>query len=211
MKKFTIIAGLFFLFAMSSAAQLSFYLIDNFEDGTFSKWFVFDRVQPKIIMPPSVDKKDLIAESCGEYALQLKGSTTDWYVGGIGTNLTVDANEYSRLQLDMFGSPYGGKVKIELYEDDNGNSIIEQDESNNWSATKDDIWFVELPILGEGYTRFSIPFSAFKDANPGVGDDKFNPDKMNNSGGLLRVQLVFVADQKEGEIEAVLDNVLLTY
>jgi hypothetical protein len=203
-----ILVGLILLIAMGAAAMgiLTFYLIDNFEDGTSNKWFLFDNVKLSIFKNPKLEKekKDLILESCGENALKVTGTTESWYVGGIGTSLNVEPSEFSRLQIDVMGSTYEGKVKIELYEDSDKSGTIEQDPEQGWKVINDDIWSVEIPILKGGYTRYSIPFSAFSDANPGVGSDKWG------EGPILRMQLIFVASAKQGTIECAVDNILIT-
>ena len=191
------------MLATAAGADLTFYLVDNFESNSASKWFSFGSLSVKPIGNPQMKKRDLIAESCGSYILGVKGSASDWYVGGIGTDLTLDAGAYSRLQLDIYGSKYNGKIRIELYDDDNGNAQIEQDK--NWQPLYDDKLAVEIPVLGKGFTRISIPFSAFVDENPGIGDDKWNPS------GFSRLQMIFVAQRKSGKVDIGLDNVLLTY
>jgi len=210
-KKLLALSLAFLLMGAASWGLLTFFLVDNFEDQSFSKWFQFDNVELSLYEIPKSEKKDLVLESCGDYALQIKGSASDWYVGGVGTDFNLDASSYSRLQFDMYGSSPGGKVKIELIEDDNGNSKIEQDSSRNWELTADDKWEVEVPILKEGFTRYSIPFSAFTDGNPGVGDSIFNPDQENGSGGILRVQLIFIAAKQKGDVDVKIDNVIFTY
>lgn len=102
------------------------------------------------------------------------------------------------------GSPAQGKVKIELYEDSDHSGQIEQDAAQGWKVTKDKIWAVEIPILKDGYVRYSIPFTAFSDSNPGIGSDKFG------EGPILRMQLIFVAASQEGTIDCALDNLIIT-
>lgn len=205
---FVLISFLIILFFSVCKAELSFYLIENFETNSFSDWFIFDNLNLSI--SKNVEKEDRISASCGEYSLLIEGETKDWYVGGIGTNLMVDASPFYFIQFDVDGSGAGGKLKIELYEDDNQNSEIEQDEKAKWAPTYDDKWSVEIPLLGPGYTRYIIPFTAFKDDNPKIGDDTFNPNRENGSGGLLRVQFIFISDEKEGKIKTKIDNILFT-
>ncbi|MFC1496123.1 hypothetical protein ACFL52_01770 [Candidatus Margulisiibacteriota bacterium] len=196
-------------FVTAARADLTFYLVDNFESESYSKWFSFGNLDLNINKNPRTAKHDLVADSCGDFSLGISGAATDWYIGGIGLELGIDASSYSRIQLDIFGNGAKGKIKIELYDDDNGTQQIEQDE--NWQPLYDDKWAVEIPVLGKGFTRFSIPFTAFTDENPKVGDGIFNPTKKNGSGGLVRMQLIFVAAEKIGSIDIALDNVLLTY
>ena len=195
-------------------AQFSFHLIDNFEDGNYTsspKWWEFGGLKLEASATPTVEGRDLISESCGDYALFLSGATSNWYVGGIGTDLGgMDATQYSRCQLDVYGSnEYRGKLVVELYEDDNGNYMIEQ--NSNYDPTADDKWVAEVNVQGKGWTRVSIPFTAFRDANTGVGDGIWNPDQQNGSGGLLKLQIVAIADKPEGKVNFGIDNILLTY
>lgn len=215
MKKYLLIIGIILLFASHAFSQFSFYLIDNFEDGDFSsepKWWRFGNLKIEAVKNASPEARDLIADSCGDYAVHIAGKTDNWYVGGIGTDLGVDASRYSRFQIDIYGDKnWRGKLIIELFEDDNLNYSIEQDPQKNYEPIYDDKWTAEVYIQGEGFTRTSIPFTAFKDANPGVGDDIWNPDEKNDSGGLLKLQLVAITEQQKGSVNFSLDNLLLTY
>jgi hypothetical protein len=204
---------LFFL-ASVALAQFSFHLIDNFEMGRFdrSRWWRFGALEVKVTENPSREGRDLIAESCGEYALNLSGVSKEWYIGGIGTDLDVDASQFSRFQMDIYGSwEDRGKVIIELFDDDNQNFTIEQDAKKNYETVHDDKWVTEVNILGEGFTRVSIPFSAFRDVNPEVGDNIWNPDRKNGSGGLLKMQVVAISEKKNGKASFKIDNLLLTF
>lgn len=202
-------------FASMVFSQFSFHLIDNFESGKFaegSKWWVFGNIKGKAVKNPILKGKDLIAESCGEFALNITGNTGDWYVGGMGADIGIDASDFSRFQIDISGDGLTkGKLVIELIEDDNGNFTVEQDPKKNYEPTHDDKWVAEVNILGKGYTRASIPFSAFRDANPKIGDDKWNPDQKDGSGGLLKLQLILVAAEKKANMDLTLDNILITY
>jgi hypothetical protein len=216
---------LVFLFGLvllgAARAEFSFYLIDNFESGKAEKWYKFGEVrlsveknsslEGTVLSSPEGMVRDVIAESCGDYSLQLKGRATNWFAGGIGTDIFADATPFTRLQLDVYGNGRGGRLKIELFDDDNGNMVLEQDPARDWLATSDDKWVAEVLLLGPGWTRISIPFSAFRLDNPGHGDGVWNPDHKNGSGGLLKVQLTLITDKPQGEVAVSLDNLLLTY
>ncbi|MBU1026888.1 MAG: hypothetical protein KKA31_04065 [Candidatus Margulisbacteria bacterium] len=212
-----VLLGLFVILVVSGVAvgQFTFHLIDNFEDQNFTqnpKWWRFGDLKPEIVKNASLEARDLIAESCGEYSLSLSGETEDWYIGGIGTDLGVDADQFARFQIDVYGDgEFSGKLLIELFEDDNQNYSIEQDPQKNYEPIKDDKWGVKVNVQGKGYTRTSIPFSAFRDLNPGVGDDIWNPNQKDGSGGLLKLQLVAISEEQKGKINVNVDNILLTY
>ncbi|MFA5034520.1 MAG: hypothetical protein WC500_01885 [Candidatus Margulisiibacteriota bacterium] len=215
MKKqgFRFIGLVLFLIALMVAAEaeLSFYMIDNFETGKFDKWYKFGGMATRVVENGTPEVKDTITESCGDYSLDLKGNSTNYYVGGIGIDLNVDATPFTRLQVDVYGLTGEGKIKIELFDDDNGNYVLEQDSAKDWTPMKDDKWVAEVPVLGKGFTRVSIPFTAFRLENPGAGDGIWNPNQLNGSGGLLKIQMIMLTNQPKGEIEARIDNILLTY
>jgi len=192
-------------------AEFSFLLVDNFESGSADKWYKFGSVELSVVKNASTEARDSVAESCGDYSLLLKGRTDNWYVGGIGTDLRVDASPFSRLQIDVYGSDAGGTLKVELFDDDAGSPNVELDASKDYIPTKDDKWVAAVPIAGKGFTRISIPFSAFKLDNPGVGDGIWNVDQKNGKYGLLKIQLVLLAATQKGSAEARIDNILLTY
>jgi len=189
--------------ASTAWAQFSFYQIDDFEGAKTERWYRFGNAQMAIGVNPSFEADDVIGESCGFYSLKLNG--------GIGSDLGLDATAYTRLQVDLYGSEAGGKLKIELFDDDNNNNILEQDSAADWQATKDDKYGIEVKVLEKGFTRLSIPFSAFKLENPGKGDGVWNPHQKNGSAGLLKMQIILLADRSNGQAEVNLDNILFTY
>ena len=198
------------------AQQFTFNLIENFENDNgalnSSKWWHFGDVRAEVMRNPSTEARDLVAESCGEYSLHLAGSAKNWYVGGVGTELGIDASKYSRIQIDIYGhNNFSGKLVIELYDDDNHNWTIETDSQNNYLPLYDDKWVAEVLIQGEGLTRVSIPFSAFRLANSGVGNGIWDPKQIDSSGGLLKLQLVAIADKSDSKVDFSVDNILLTY
>ena len=215
MKKLFVLFGIICLLATSGLAQFTFYLIDNFEDNNYTegpRWWKFGGIEVTTVKNARPEKRDLITESCGDYSLNLSGKSTSGYVGGMGTDLGVDATSYARFQIDLSGLSGGkGKLVIELFEDDNDNYSIEQDSKNDYAAVADDKWVAEVPIQGSGFTRTSIPFSAFKDGNPGIGDDIWNPEQIGGSGGLLKMQIVAITEQEQGTLNFKIDNMLLTY
>jgi hypothetical protein len=215
MKKWIALVAAVVWLTSAALAQFSFYLIDNFESGKFNegpKWWRFGNLKVVVVANPTQEARDVIAQSCGEYALNVSGDTNDYYIGGIGTDLNVDAADFTRFQIDISGnSDLSGKLKIEFFDDDNLNYTVEQDPQNNYMPVYDDKWVAEINIQGKGFTRTSIPFSAFRDVNPGVGDDTWNPEQANGSGGLAKLQIVAITAKQSGKLDFEIDNLLLTY
>ncbi|OGC08606.1 hypothetical protein A2230_03820 [candidate division WOR-1 bacterium RIFOXYA2_FULL_36_21] len=193
------------VFALAGApfAKMTFYLIDNFEDNSFSnKWYVFDNVEGTLVDNPGLDIEDSVSEACGEKSLKLIGKTNNWYVGGMGTLLEVDGMDYSRIVIDVYGSSNFGKIKLELFEKEKD----KVDQKGNLSETK---WVVEIPVLGEGFTRYSVPFSSF------YSEDTKDSGKVvfhgRQGGNISKLQAIFVASSKEGEFDCMVDNLMFTF
>jgi hypothetical protein len=188
----------------AARAEFSFYLIDNFESGQADKWYHFGNVAAELARNPSLEAgvQDTIADSCGDYSLKMKGKTAAWYIGGIGAELLADASPFSRFQMDVNGNSGGGKIKIELFCYDNSTSTEAKKTNHKWIA--------EVPVLGQGFSRISIPFSAFKPDGSASAEGGWQPNK----GGpniLQSIQFILLAAQATGEAEADIDNILLTY
>jgi hypothetical protein len=186
------------------------HLIDNFEDGNYDAdpaWFVFDNVTPEVEKTVKLREGDeAVIENLGEYALTIKGSTTSWYVGGMGCVLDLDASGYNTFEIDIDGNGEGtGTLKIELYDDDNGNDEIEVDKS--WKPLFDDLFVAEIPIDWTGWKHVSIPISEFK--IEGRGNKKFDPNLAGGSSGLNKIQLICVASAEEGDFDISVDNIEL--
>lgn len=178
------------------------FLVDNFEDGNFNKdpeWFTFDNIIPTAVRNSSLQGGDSqSASNAGLYSLNLKGSASNWYVGGIGTVLNIDASGYGSFDVDIYGKgENSGLLKIELYDDDNGNSDVEVDK--NWKPVYDDLWTYELPINWTGWKHVSIPISQFKVT--GGGSKVWDPSLRNGSSGLNKLQLICVATTQTGSVD----------
>ena len=178
------------------------FVFENFENNEFltdSKWWVFGNVNVSLVSNPAI----------GRLALQIKGAASNFFVGGIGgyiADFKKKSNSNNSLELDVYSeSDKNGLLKIELYDDDNGNWQIEQEPSNN-SPLFDDRFTYELKLDFKGWKNISIPFSLFVDDNREVGDDIWNPSFHGNSGGLLQIQFISIASSKNGKTNFVLDD-----
>lgn len=193
----------------ATGASVAPKTIDDFEDGSFRAnppWWTFDRIVVKIVKPADTDGSGL-----GKYIMTISGKAQNWYVGGMGVSLGgVDATKYDAIQVDIKGSGLkSGKLKFELYEDDNNNGVIEQDPANNYAPTSDDKWVYEQTIDWEGWKTVAIPLTEFYDDNPGVGNDTWDPDQKGDSGGLINFQLIVIGASKDGEVNLAIDNIKL--
>lgn len=175
-------------------------VIDSFDDADIKAapaWWTFDNLEETF--PESKNELN------GYYYLKLAGQANNYYVGGMGTYVGKDLTDYDTLVVSVLGSgPNSGTLRLQLYDDDNNSYQLEQD--NTYKPLYDDYLEYELPVTWEGWRTVEIPLNKFVDMNQGVGDDVFNPEQKNGSGGLLHFQLVVIATSEKGSINMGLDN-----
>lgn len=186
------------------------YSVDNFEDGNLNKdpeWFTFDNLIPTVVLNENFKDGDAgVLAGAGLYSLNLKGTAKDWYVGGLGFMLGIDGSGYDSFDIDVYGNgENSGTLKIELYDDDNGNADIEVDKS--YTPLYDDLYSSELKIDWKGWKHVSIPLSQFKVL--GGGNKVWDPNLKNGSGALVKVQLISVATTQTGSVDYNVDNLQL--
>lgn len=158
-----------------------------------SHWWVFGDITPSF---GQVDTNRF---------LKIIGVAKNWYVGGLGAYIVVDGTEYNTFEIDVKGN---GKIKVQLFDDDNNNDQIEQDDKFN--PTYDDRWECEEAIDTDGcWEKVDLPLSDFNDMNPGIGNDVFDIDKNNGSGGLVQMQFIFIAPSEKGNVNINIDNIKL--
>ena len=185
-------------------------LVDNFENGSFTEkptWWTFGDSVPKVI-DSSPYSADPLYKYLGKFVLSVTGTASNYYVGGMGCYLGVDASPFTDIKLYVYGNgPDSGKIDIQLYDDDNNNTVLEQDPNNNYEPLYDDRFEYSFNVTWKGWKVVQIPITAFKDTNPKVGDNIWNPDKSNGSGGLLHFQFIFLSNTKTGNINYMIDNI----
>ncbi|MCX5726616.1 MAG: CIA30 family protein [Candidatus Saganbacteria bacterium] len=195
------------------AEQASYpYLLDNFEDGNYvsgPEWYVFDNIKLTMDKNSKLTAGDkTVVANAGTYSLNIKGNTSGWYVGGMGAVLDMDATKYDSFNIDIYGNgDKSGKIKIELYDDDNGNKDIEVDKS--YIPTNDDLYAYEIDVNWTGWKHLSIPFSKFTLVNKGKGNGTLDPDLKNGSGGLVKIQIICVATSEVGSVNYNIDDLEL--
>lgn len=187
---------------------MQLHMIDDFEDGTIEtnpEWWTFGNVNALVIDNYPTPDFPLL----GERSLRLQGKTTDWYLGGLGTYLGLDASIYNGIKLVVWGSGEdSGTLSIELYDDDNGNWEIESYPKTD-ILKFDDKFVCTLKIDWIGWKTVVIPFKDFWDANPNIGDGIWNPDQKKGSGGLIQMQIVLLSALKKGDVDIRVDSVSL--
>ncbi len=162
-----------------------------FTPENFKKqWWHFDRLNCTWL-PEAVSETFL-----GPHSLELRGQIQGWYGGGLGTYLGMDARGYTHLSLNVFGyGPGSGILKIELVDDDNKNYRADVNAQKPGTGDQDDVLTYALPVTWQGWKHINIPLLAFSDANPGAGDDLWNPSQWLGSGGLLQMQWIALGSQ----------------
>ncbi|OGC25286.1 hypothetical protein A2291_03720 [candidate division WOR-1 bacterium RIFOXYB2_FULL_42_35] len=194
------------------------YLISNFEFGSLKspqEWWVFDIKKAEPIANTDYSAGDRkVAAEVGNYSLAFNGTATNWYAGGCGTYIAKenqDLSIYDTFKIDVYGNGLGsGTLKIELLDDDNNNWQAEQDSNNSYAPVYDDKLVYDISVDWSGWKRLEIPLADFVDANDGVGDDIWNPQQTNGSGGLLELQFICLGSKADGAIKFNVDNIYLS-
>lgn len=195
------------------------YLIDDFEDGEYNlnqKWWVFGKIEPEVIATADLKEgNQMVYKDVGSFSLYIKGETeTEWYSGGMGCYIAKAGQEiskYRNLQLDIYGyGPGQGTLKIELFDDDNNNWFLELNTLEAYTPLFDDRFVNEFMVDWVGWKRVVIPLYCFVDSNPSIGNDIWDPDQKDQSGGLLQMQFICIASHKIGAMQYAVDNIKLT-
>ncbi len=211
LKKTMIMSVLMLALTAASFAQIGEKMVDTFEknlDLKSPEWWKFGNVTLSVVSNPAYRPGDTIGSMAGKYSLNIKGSANNYYCGGMGTYLGLDATRYTGLQMNVYGYGEGsGKIKIELYDDDKGSYQTQFDK--NWTPIKDDVWSFEQNVDWRGWKTVIIPFSSFTLTNPGRGDGVRNFDQDKGSGGLLQAQFILLAGSPDGEVNMNIDNLKL--
>jgi hypothetical protein len=213
MKKSVFLLLMLSCFAQSNFAAKIFpdqpkdlFIVDNFEDKNFTmqpKWWGFDNISMEIARN---DKKEF--QHLEEYSLKLEGTPNNWYVGGVGTYFAIDVANYNSLKLLVRGNgPLSGLLIIELFDDDNNNFQVEVNPSISSETLADDKFIRTIKVDWSGWKALIIPFSDFVDGNINVGDDKWNPYQTGSSGGLLQMQMILLAADKEIKPKIAVDSI----
>jgi hypothetical protein len=191
------------------------YLIDDFESGSLNTrgWWTFDIQNAEIYQNSDLSLRGgKVAEDVGQYSLWLEGEAKNWYAGGCGAYIAkenLNLSVYNSLQLDIYGNGVGN-IKIELADDDNNNWQNEQDPDKAYASIYDDKYVYQINVDWRGWQRVTIPFDDFVDDNPGVGDDIWNIEQKDGSGGLLQIQFICLASRDTGMVNYNLDNISLS-
>ena len=195
--------------AMNYSNDKSVRIIDDFEDGTMlnqPEWWRFGNLEIDVVKDQTTSAPSYVED----YVLQLRGNTESWYVGGLGVYSPMSAVRYNYIKLIIKG--YGsssGSLLIELYDDDNENAYIEQNEYDSSYTLYDDKFIYTLKVNWSGWKVVEIPLRNFKDSNPGIGDNIWNPNRRNGSGGFTQIQLLLLSDSRNGSVEIDIDTIKL--
>lgn len=182
------------------------FFLDTFEDGDHLKnptWWVFGNLNISVgyntssAATPFVQKRSLVFR--GEPAR---------YMGGVGMYYPMDLSPFGGVRLVLWGDgPDSGHLQIQLFDDDNGNFVVDLFSDMKNTPSKDDKWLHTLRVDWQGWREIVIPFSKFHDGNPGIGDGVWNPNREKNSGGFLQMQLMAMAINAEVPLFVKLDSV----
>ena len=98
-----------------SATAMAARVIDNFEDGNISanpEWWKFGRMIADVA---AVAGKAPKGETLGKKALSIEGSTSNWYIGGLGTYMGIDGTPFDRLEMLIYGNGKNSSMSNNFY------------------------------------------------------------------------------------------------
>ncbi len=194
--------------ASVSELPTAIHMIDNFEDGNIEsnpEWWAFGDLNISVTDNYPTPETPFI----GSKSMRLQGHTKEWYIGGCGAYLGLDASPYTAIRLVVLGQgEKSGTMVIELYDDDNDNWEIETYPRSD-VLKFDDKFTYTLNVDWTGWKVITIPLKDFIDANPMVGNDKWDPVQTGSSGGLIQMQFLVLSREKKGKVDLRLDSVSL--
>jgi hypothetical protein len=174
------LAGILAVYTSSALARPgAAMVIDDFEVEGCPHWWTFGFVPQERV------------QGDDGHHLEVRGAAPGSYGHGRGVFLDRDIGARRTLALRVRGDgPGSGRIKIELFEDDNGNWEIEK-HPPLYIPEFDDRWVHEISVDWRGWRQLTLPLDSFRDDNPGRGNDRFDPERDLTSGGLLELQLLF--------------------
>ena len=148
----------------------------------------------------------------GTQHLQIRGGLSPVFAHGMGLFIHEDIGPRRTLQMDVRGrGPGSGRIKIEVSEDDNQNWEVEKTPPQ-YAPLYDDRFSFELAVDWSGWKTVTLPLSRFVDDNPGRGNDVLDPERQGTSGGLLELQLLFSAAERDApSVHMDIDNISWTH
>lgn len=178
--------------ALRSVPSSPVFFLDTFEDGDHLKnptWWSFGNLNLSVGYNTSSVGTSFVQKR----SLVFRGDASR-FMGGVGMYYPMDISSYGGLRLVLWGNgPESGHLQVQLFDDDNGNFVVDMFSDMKNTPSKDDKWLHTLRIDWQGWREVVIPFSEFHDGNPGIGDGVWNPNREKNSGGFLQLQLVAMA------------------
>ncbi len=218
MAKKIIFTALLLAFASVTNAQLKF-IVEDFEgcaDGTGdlkkNGLFTFGNTSAEIDSRILKNNPKKYKDYLGQRSLKVEQNTKVDFGGwgkGVGLNVELDRltdhlNFYF-LASDLNNKSTPETIKIELQEDDNGNSVYEKEADDSWTCIQTLNESGSLKETKKGgasekgnWKLISVPLSKFADANPG-GDGIFN---ISYTGGkLFCVVISFISSEGDTKIK----------
>ena len=192
---------LFFLLLLGSSdlvAKQDVYIVDTFTHGLGTEkdsWWQFDDILLTVERnkPKSKQEKKIL----GEKSLRVQGATKQWYYGGVGRYLGVDLLPYNAIKVVLYSSKANSAlVRVQLFDDDNNNWRVDLNHTQE-KAVLDDVFEYNILMDWEGWRVVTIPVVDFKDSNPTVGDNIWNPYYTGSSGGMLQMQFMFFSPKEQ--------------
>eukprot|EP01047_Picozoa_sp_COSAG01_P023927 COSAG01_NODE_1461_length_10242_cov_4.896283_4_plen_249_part_00 len=111
--------------------------------------------------------------------------------------LNIDAEPYQALQIKIKNNSANiCKMQIELFDDDNNNKVIEVYKKQPHILSQDDKFIYTEELKNNTWETLICPINTFYDNNKNTGDNIWNPNQNEESGGLIQMQILFISEKK---------------
>ena len=172
--------------------DLMYHYDKNLTD--YRNWWHFGTI---IINTKNVTEKK---KYLGSTAMAVSATSQNWYAGGFGVYIDEDVEYFGSLKLVIHSSKTdGGRLRIELYDDDNNNQVVDINKQTK-QPDKDDVFIYDIALNWKGWKVITIPIKNFSDNNPESGDNIWNPSQLFGSAGLIQMQFIVMSGKNKSEI-----------
>lgn len=193
-------------FSISAPKKYQGVLIDDFEKNSPGKIGFGSTYSDPNDHNVVTNFSDSTQKTQGNYSLLLQGSDTDknYWITEVATDSNVLYQKIRAVNADSLFinlSVYGtgqsqASLEVKFEEDDSG--------SGRLNPKTNDSFHYLIPVDWTGWKNISIPYSAFSDTNPDIGNNTTEPSK------IIQMALTLVSAPPISTLTINIDFVLLT-
>ncbi|MSR88039.1 MAG: hypothetical protein EXS67_00065 [Candidatus Margulisbacteria bacterium] len=174
------------------------YVVDDFESKTIDKWWVFGAIKPSFMDNDAKEFPFLESNS-----LRLTGNSDGWIIGGLGTPINVNEQQFNTLKVLMKGiGPNSGSITFELYEGDAKTGEIQADPNNPGYLSVGKRYIYTVKVNWIGWRIVIIPLEWFRNDDPKTRNNVVTP----KNGKFVQIQLLGIGAPKSKSMDIMIDR-----